>query len=334
MKFFFQVIYLKKNKRKPENLHFHRVVVIFVVTLVLQSETIDVICDFGYPYEWENIGNVYTCTVQNLTVTIANENVTNIVGTHEKGKTHLDVFKLNIPKPNKVSFIPKGFEKFFPNLTGLRVAQTGLVSLTHGDLKSFPKLRNCDMFNNMLRTLSSNLFQSTPDVDYLYFGDNRLGEIGYDIFKTIPKLKKAVFQGNNCIRSNANIKTEVPTLQEEMNKKCATATYLEIQRLLKLEQEEEEKIHRYEQQLQEEEEEIHRLQEHTDKQNKDSSSTFTLWFLSILIVCGAVSIGYYFLKYKRGSLSDSDSSLKFCNNTNESSTPYENLSTPHSILVS
>lgn len=49
---------------------------------------IKVTCDFGYPYDWENIGSVYTCVVKNFSVRIPHENVTKILGEYQEGKTH------------------------------------------------------------------------------------------------------------------------------------------------------------------------------------------------------------------------------------------------------
>lgn len=66
-------------------------------------------------------------------------------------------------------FLPRGFEKFFPNLEGLRVATCGLVSLAHWDLRVFPKLRNCEMFHNYLMMLESDFFKYNPQLEYLTF---------------------------------------------------------------------------------------------------------------------------------------------------------------------
>jgi hypothetical protein len=155
-----------------------------------------------------------------MTVTTKGQEVTTIIGTHMEGMTYSDVQKLNIPNSNKCSYIPVGFEKYFQYLTGIRVAGAGLVSLTQDDIKVFPYLRNCDMFNNRLQTLDSNLFDSNPYLQYLYFGDNRLDGIGHDILKPLKHLKEAILQFNSCIGSNAKNEYEVPKLQEELNQKC------------------------------------------------------------------------------------------------------------------
>lgn len=292
---------------------FLRIAQVVLVVLVTKCFAIDVFCEFGFPYAWENIGNVYTCSVKNLSVTTPNETVTNILGIHETGKTNIDVHKLNIAQPNICQFIPKGFEKFFPNLLGLRVAQTQLVLLTKNDIKVFPKLRNCDMFNNYLRSLDSDLFDETPEVDYLYFGDNQIEEIGYDIFKPLKNLRKAVFQGNVCIRRNANEKSEVENLQLQINEKCAKIVNEKIETLKEKEREKEE--------------EFQRLKNDLEAKNNDGdlASTLTLLLFIALILCGAISAVYFFLK--QPSHVDSDSVENFFHNemNNEATASYENI---------
>lgn len=107
-----------------------RQIEVIVGSLMILATTFDCLeinCNFQI-VEWENMGLVYTCSVMNLTVTIPNENVTAIVGEHTIGESNNDVKKLNINRQT-CEFLPQGFEKFFPNLEGLRIAQSGLVSL-------------------------------------------------------------------------------------------------------------------------------------------------------------------------------------------------------------
>lgn len=287
----------------------------------------DVTCIFDYPYEWENIGSVYTCTVKDFIVRIPNENVTNILGTHQDGKTNADVKKLNINK-QICEFLPFGFEKFFPNLDGLRVAQSGLAALSQHDISVHPKLRNCDMFNNVLTSLDSELFAKNPALEYLYFGDNQLRKIGYGIFKPIAKLSKAVFQGNYCITKNANYQNEVAALQAAINEKCSSTDYRvteaekKIAQLLKEKEKEDKRIEQLE------------SEEKNWKENEDSSSSFFLWIFAIII--GLLATGsaiFYFLKNKpiylfRNKDVDTDSVVGIIPyndmNQSEATAPFEN----------
>lgn len=172
------------------------------------------------------MGRAYTCSVSNLTVTEPNKLVEAITGSHEDRKTNNDVVKVNIDKQICL-FFPSGFEYFFPNIEGLRVAQSGLISLKQPDISPFLLLRNCDMFNNQLKVLDSNVFEKNLNLEYLYFGDNQLSVIGFNILKPLNKLHKAVFQGNQCIGKNADTSSELVKLQKSINQMCGSVKYPE-----------------------------------------------------------------------------------------------------------
>lgn len=262
------------------------------------ASDITVTCDFGYPFEWEKIGEVYTCSVQNFSVAVPNENVTNVIGVHEEGKTNKDVKKLNIAS-QYCEFIPRGFENFFPNLEGLRVAQSRLVSLTQYDLKVWPMLRNCDMFNNYLRFLDSDLFEKTPHVEYLYFGDNQLSSIGYDVFQPLKKLSKAVFQGNVCVRKNANYPEEVESLQKTINDNCSPKSARVSEAAAKIRVLEE--IRRKDDEvIRQKLVENHKL-EMEIKELHESSSTFWIFGILFLFTLAASAV-FYVMKYQRSYL--------------------------------
>lgn len=115
----------------------HRQIAVILGSLMILATTLNCLeinCNFQI-VEWENMGLVYTCSVMNLTVTTPNENVTAIIGVHTTGESNNDVKKLNINRQT-CEFLPQGFEKFFPNLEGIRVAQSGLVSLKVRAFKS------------------------------------------------------------------------------------------------------------------------------------------------------------------------------------------------------
>lgn len=176
-------------------------------------------CNFEMK-SWANMGNVYTCSVNDLNVVNNGERVNSIEGSHMEGKSNADVIKLNIDNAS-CKYLPQGFEVFFPNLKGLRVAASGLEYLKQSDLSAFPKLINCDMFNNHLKTLGDDLFSKNLDLEYLYFGDNQINNVGYNIFEALSNLHTAVFQGNQCIRSNAYSADEIITLQKKLNELCS-----------------------------------------------------------------------------------------------------------------
>lgn len=258
--------------------------------------------------------NAYTCSAVDLIVQASNETVDEVTGTHEAGKTNGDVKKLNIAQ-QVCFFIPRGFEKFFPNLEGLRIAQSKLIRLRQFDLSVHPKLRNCDMFNNWLDVIDTDIFAKNLDLEYLYFGDNQIRAIGVDILKPLRKLKKVVFQGNACIRENAETKIMIEKLQEVMNKECGSISEFErskgefalhsvaIQKWI------EQKDHARQEVIHDELAELKADEELLDsmlQEKKSSAGMITLWVCVPIVIVAGLVVGVYFKKYRGNSPAVSD----------------------------
>jgi len=277
-----------------------------LVFLIMKASSVEITCDFGYPYEWEKIGNIYTCTVMNLSVSAPNEKVTKILGIHIDGKNDVDVKKLNIDNQH-CEYIPQGFQMFFPNLEGLRVVKSHLVSLTSFDLRPFPNLRSCDMFYNQLVTLDSDLFVNNQELEYLYFGDNQLKKIGYNILRPLKKLSKAIFQHNVCIHLNAENRGEVDALQTKINRVCNNVAQLEA--IL-------EELERQDQ----EDRKQRRINRRKDETIKLIISTFV-----VLVVLGIISLIFYSSRNRLTRRTDDEEGfLQSFNELIESNAPVEN----------
>lgn len=190
-----------------------------LLTLFAASSCIDIKYEFTYT-TWENLGRVYTCSVLNLNVESDDETVTSANGNHlDELHNNNDVTKLNIQN-QRCNYLPKGLEKLFPNLEGLRIASSGLKILRQSDISVFLNLRNCDVFNNLLTTLDADLFARNPKLEYLYFGSNRIEQVGSNILNPLKSLKKVNFDDNACIRFVAETSNDLPKLKLLLEKDC------------------------------------------------------------------------------------------------------------------
>lgn len=190
-----------------------------MLTLFAASSSINIKYEFSYT-TWENLGRVYTCSVVNLNVESDDTTVTSTTGTQlSELHNNNDVTKLNIQSQRCV-YLPKGLEKLFPNLEGLRIASSGLKVLRQSDISVFQNLRNCDVFNNRLTTLDADLFARNSNLEYLYFGSNSIEQVGKNILSPLKNLKKANFDDNPCIRFVAETSNEFPQLQRLLEKDC------------------------------------------------------------------------------------------------------------------
>lgn len=122
------------------------------------------------------------------------------------------------------------------------------------------------MFNNYLDVLEPDLFAKNPNLDYLYFGDNRIKLVGYDLLVPLKKLKKAIFQGNYCIRINAETAKDVERIQNFLNTRCTSLTEGEIKVI--------------------------------ELQKQKPSTNLLVYILPITLIA-ALSIGFYYTKYHR-----------------------------------
>ena len=106
----------------------------FVVGTIV-AEGFDFKCKVEDRY-WLLVGHVEQCTAQNVSITSRDEEITSVNGrTEPMNLQYLDIER------QTVHYLPKGIDKFFPNLKGLEVRHSKLMSLAQDDLKSLTQLK-------------------------------------------------------------------------------------------------------------------------------------------------------------------------------------------------
>jgi hypothetical protein len=178
-------------------------------------------CAFG-TYTHNGIGTVYQCYATN-SAELSNHTVTSVIGTHATGKTNEDVKMIYLVDNHRLSFVPRGFTSFFPNLISIYLQHTAIEALNGGELDEFgEKLTWFGLENSNLTTISSQLFDSTPNIAYVYFHSNKLQRVGSDLFTAInvAQLKILHFTANPCINRDAYNQTDIKALISELKVKC------------------------------------------------------------------------------------------------------------------
>jgi hypothetical protein len=168
------------------------------------------------------IGNVYRCQTRNIPES-SNHTVTNVTGTHETGKTNEDVQLVRIYGNNQLSFIPRGFTNFFPNLIGIYLTETTFDTLNGDELDEFgEKLTYFGLQVSNLTTISSQLFDFTPNIAHVLLSFNKLESVGRDLFTAVnvTQLGNLYFHSNPCINRNANNQTDIVALISELQVSC------------------------------------------------------------------------------------------------------------------
>ena len=178
-------------------------------------------CDFGSEYWPYKAGTI--CETASLELTSPNQVVTTINGQVGSFYHNQKVEKLHI-NSRGLRYMPKGIDKFFPDLEALWIENSELKTIKQADFKSFPKLKEVYMVNNKIEKLDSNLFQLNPELRALQFNANKIKIIGRNILSPLLKLDQADFSLNDCINKSAYEKKEFPELIAEMESKCAPPT--------------------------------------------------------------------------------------------------------------
>lgn len=178
-------------------------------------------CDFATEYWPYKAGKI--CETASLDIAHPNQVVTSINGQHGSFYHNQKVEKLHI-NSRGLQFMPKGIDKFFPDLEAIWIENSELKTIDQEDLKSFGNLKEVYMVNNKIEKLDSDLFQFNPELRAVQFNANKIKTIGRNILTPLTKLDQADFTNNECINKSAYEKKDFPELLAEMESKCAPPT--------------------------------------------------------------------------------------------------------------
>ncbi|CAH1727797.1 unnamed protein product [Chironomus riparius] len=137
--------------------------------------------------------NFYVCTVMNQTVSQYCE--LNIIGKHKDGLINRDVNEVIFGRC-KMSKVPKGITKIFPNTKDLCIWGSTLTAVDKNDLIEYKLLERIDLGDNKLEFLSGDLFEGFKNIEEISFNGNFLKIIEPNILDGLKRLKFVDF-GNN-----------------------------------------------------------------------------------------------------------------------------------------
>lgn len=147
-------------------------------------------------------GEYYVCDATAISVENPTK-VTDVSGTQIEGKTNADVKGFYMASQTILTEVPKGIEKFFPNLQDL-VWGTGIITkINSTTLKPFPNLWRIVINGNRIETLDGDLFKFSRRLQYVDFSSNRLQHVGHGVMTGLNNLTYATFQSNPCTNSFA-----------------------------------------------------------------------------------------------------------------------------------
>lgn len=206
-----------------------------ILLFITKATAIFIECILGN-YQFPPYGSTYSCEVLRLihidesSTTIHKRN-----GSHLNGHVDNDVriisfegqyvfdgyYKFNL------TFIPKGFLNYFPNLIGLRFSFCPIDFLNGDELDEYPNLEHLMLSNTNLKHLPGNFFSSTPNMKYINFMWNQIEIVGEGLLDHLEALIEVNFMRNSCINQEAKNSSQIRNLMNNLRVSCSVATTTE-----------------------------------------------------------------------------------------------------------
>ncbi|KAL7037948.1 hypothetical protein ACKWTF_009408 [Chironomus riparius] len=206
----------------------------FVVISFDSLESATIQCEYKYN-SWSIAGNLYSCFVSNG-ITINSPETANIdlaTGSHQSGYIN-DNLNYFYTTSVAISYFPRGLDKIFKNLKGIRFDYAGFKEIHQSDLKPFPKLIEfLIIYGSHVEILEEGLFDFNPDLQYLNLQYNKISHIDPKLFDSLTKLKQLHLTSNFCINKGATDRTSVQNLIKELKPICNNSDYSSLDQKLK-----------------------------------------------------------------------------------------------------
>ncbi|KAG5668292.1 hypothetical protein PVAND_016239 [Polypedilum vanderplanki] len=197
--------------------------VIFIIFQLFTTFNSFTINSYYYETNLNAIGKVYRCRTTNFP-TSSGIFVTKITGQHESEKNNNDVEAIGIDGNYTLSFVPRNFSFFFPFLRAMTIWYSSIEILYGDEFDEFDYFDYISIQHSYLKTISSRLFESSPQMVHVWFANNMIERVGYDLFTPldISLLEFVGFGNNACINQDITDgnQTAITSLINELQQNC------------------------------------------------------------------------------------------------------------------
>lgn len=174
-------------------------------------------CNFK-THDWNNLGNIYLCDAKVIQFT-ESRTVIGVSQSHLSEKTNDDVTGVRF-NDQQLDFVPRNITGQLQNIRALEIGFTALKVITKFDLKQFPDLVNFYLVSNPLEALDGDLFEFTPNLQYLSFYGNKITNVGPNLLCNLKSLIYVTFNGNLCTNMTALNPNEILDLSRRLAYVC------------------------------------------------------------------------------------------------------------------
>lgn len=154
-----------------------------------------VICSYAESV-WMIHGKVYFCRIDSKFISEHSE--LEFIGTHLDGRKNENVDGVTF-EDCKITKVPQGLTKIFPNLKFLSVFNSKLKTVEYEDLKEYSAVREFEFGSNEIEYLPGDLFTGMRNLELISFNDNKIQIIEPNLLDGLHKLKFVSFAKNRCI---------------------------------------------------------------------------------------------------------------------------------------
>jgi hypothetical protein len=118
--------------------------------------------------------------------------------------------------------MPKGFEKFFPDLNQIAIVNSKLKAISKSDLIPFKNLTDLILYQNQIEVLENDLFERNLLLKMIDFESNKLQYIGENTLTPLTKLESADFELNPCISLSTSslLAIQISKMKADIKLKC------------------------------------------------------------------------------------------------------------------
>lgn len=183
--------------------YFYRTIILFFSYIILSENVTGTTLNCDYL----TFGASYQCIVKNIPVIKSQTLFTNALGNHENLRSNDDVTWITISN-GTMDYFPKGIDKIFKNLNGIRITNVDLKKIKQEDIKKFPKLKFLNLSFNKITKIEGNTFQFNPMLEHISLSNNEISHIGIKTFSDLKSLKQLLLKGNKCRNKSTNISAE------------------------------------------------------------------------------------------------------------------------------
>jgi BTB/POZ domain len=165
----------------------------------------------------------YSCNIKNVTITRPRTEIIGVEGVHKAGRSNADVVKVLIVHQSSVEYIPRGLEKFFPNLIYLEMIYCGIKTISRNDLVGLENLESLILGCNPLESLPNDLFADMKKLKNIRFRNSKLTTMSSRLLEPVKDtLEAADFRDNTRINasyfsSNSLFQGTTSTLEKLMD---------------------------------------------------------------------------------------------------------------------